>query len=74
VPSAARLTPLGSEPVSENEIGVSPLAVTEKLPALFSAKLVEAAEVKAGAPVVTVNVKDWVEVAELASVAVMVIG
>jgi hypothetical protein len=74
VPSELSVTPEGSEPVSENVIGVSPVAVTEKLPALFSAKLIEEAEVKTGAPAVTVNVKACVVVAELASVAVMVIG
>ena len=44
------------------------------MPALFSAKLVEAAEVNTGAEAVTVRVKAWVAVLELASVAVMVIG
>ena len=53
---------------------MSPVAVTEKVPALFSAKVVEAAEVNTGAEAVTVRVKAWVEVVELASVAVMVIG
>ncbi len=38
-------------------IGVSPLAVTAKVPALFSLKLVEAAEVNTGAEAVTVRVK-----------------
>ena len=41
---------------------------------MFSAKSVEAAEVIEGPVAVTVKVKDWVEVFELASVAVMVIG
>ena len=53
---------------------MSPLAVTAKVPALFSAKLAEAAEVNTGPPAVTVRVKAWVAVAELVSVAVMVIG
>ena len=53
---------------------MSPVAVTEKVPAVFSAKVVEAAEVNAGPLAVTVRVKDWVAVFELASVAVMVIG
>jgi len=46
-------------------IGVSPLAVTAKVPALFSAKEVEVPEVKTGPPAVTVRVKDWVVVLEL---------
>ena len=41
VPFAARVTPEGRAPVSLKLIGVSPLAVTEKVPALFSAKVVE---------------------------------
>ena len=55
-------------------MGVSPVAVTEKVPALFSANEVEAADVNTGPPAVTVRVKAWVAVAELTSVAVMVIG
>ena len=53
---------------------VSPVAVTEKVPALVSLKVVDAPEVNTGARAVTVRVKAWVEVLELASVAVMVIG
>ena len=68
------MTPEGRAPVSVKPIGVSPLAVTEKVPALFSAKVVDAAEVNTGAEAVTVRVKAWVAVLELASVAVMVIG
>ena len=41
---------------------------------MFSANVVEAAEVNTGADAVTVRVKDWVAVLELASVAVMMIG
>ncbi len=41
---------------------------------MFSAKVVEAPEVMEGPVAVTVKVKAWVEVFELASVAVMVIG
>ena len=41
VPSDARVTPEGRAPVSVKPIGVSPLAVTEKVPALFSANVVE---------------------------------
>ena len=74
VPLAARVTPEGNSPVSLNVIGVSPVAVTAKVPALFSAKVVDAAEVNTGPVAVTVKVKDWVVVFELASVAVMVIG
>ena len=51
-----------------------PLAVTLKVPAAFSLNVVEAAEVNTGPPAVTVRVKAWVAVAELVSVAVMVIG
>ena len=53
---------------------MSPEAVAEKVPALFSANEVEAADVNTGPPAVTVRVNDWVEVFELVSVAVMVIG
>ena len=74
VPSGPRVTPEGRLPVSLKVIGVSPVAVTAKVPALPSAKLVEAAEVNTGAVAVTVRVKDCVDVFELASVAVMVIG
>ena len=41
---------------------------------MLSAKVVEDAEVNEGAVAVTVSVKAWVDVLELASVAVMVIG
>ena len=71
---AARVTPEGRAPISLKLIGVSPLAVTANVPVLFSAKLVEVGDVNAGALAVTVNVKDWVVVLELESVAVMVIG
>ena len=71
VPLAARETPEGRAPVSLKLIGVSPVAVTEKVPAVFSANVVDAAEVNTGTEEATVKVKDWVEVFELASVAVM---
>ena len=74
VPVAARVTPDGRPPVSVKVIGVSPVAVTAKVPALFSANVVDAAEVNTGAVAVTVKVKDWVVLFVLASVAVMVIG
>ena len=74
VPSLPRVTPEGRVPASLKVIGVSPVAVTEKVPAVFSANVVEAAEVKVGAVAVTVSVKAWVDVFELVSVAVMVIG
>ncbi len=74
VPSGPRLTPEGRRPVSVKPIGVSPVAVTEKVPALFSANVVEVPEVNTGTEAATVRVKAWVEVLELASVAVMVIG
>ena len=53
---------------------MSPLAVTAKVPAAFSAKLAEAPELNTGPPAVTVKVKAWVAVAEWVSVAVMVTG
>ena len=53
---------------------MSPVAVTAKVPAVFSANVVEDAEVIEGPVPVTVNVKAWVEVFELVSVAVIVIG
>ncbi len=55
-------------------IGVSPVAVTEKVPVAFSANVVEEPEVNTGPVADTVKVKAWVVVAALASVAVMVIG
>ncbi len=48
VPSAPRETPEGNGPTSLKLIGVSPVAVTEKLPAVVSANVVDAEEVKAG--------------------------
>ena len=48
--------------------------MTAKVPACVSENEVDVAEVNTGAEVVTVRVKDWVDVFELASVAVMVIG
>ena len=48
--------------------------MTEKVPGVFSANVVDDAEVIEGPVAVTVKVKAWVEVFELASVAVMVIG
>ena len=65
---------MGRVPASVKLIGVSPVAVTAKVPAVFSAKVVDAAEVNTGTEAATVRVKDWVDVFELASVAVMVIG
>ncbi len=74
MPSLPRDTPEGRAPVSVTPIGVSPVAVTEKVPAVFSAKVVDADDVMEGPVAVTVRVKAWVVVAVLASVAVMVIG
>jgi hypothetical protein len=74
VPSLPKDTPEGRPPVFVRLIGASPVAVTEKVPAVFSAKEVDAAEVKTGTDAATVSVNDWVAVFELASVAVMVIG
>ncbi len=74
VPSVPRDTPEGRSPVSVKLIGVSPFAVTAKVPAVFSANEIDAFEVNTGAVAVTVRVKSWVVVFELASVAVMVIG
>ncbi len=50
------------------------MAVTAKVPAVFSEKVVEEAEVKTGGEAETVMVKDWVVGLLLASVAVRVIG
>ena len=41
---------------------------------MFSANVVDDAEVNEGVVAVTVSVNDWVDVFELASLAVMVIG
>jgi hypothetical protein len=71
---APRETPVGRAPVSLKLIGVSPLAVTEKVPAVVSENVVEDPEVNTGGEAVTVKVKDWAEVFVLASVAVMVTG
>jgi len=57
----------------EARVTKTPVAVTAKVPAVFSANVVEDADVNAGTEVATVNVKDWVEVLALASVAVMAI-
>jgi hypothetical protein len=70
----ARETPEGRPPVSVKLIGASPFAVTAKVPVAPSANEIDAAEVNTGAEAPTVKVKDWAEVFELASVAVMVIG
>ena len=53
---------------------MSPVAVTAKVPAVFSANVVDAADVIEGPVAVTVKVKDWVVELVLTSVAVMVIG
>ena len=74
VPFAARVTPDGRVPVSLKVIGLSPVAVTLKVPALFSAKVVEVPEVNTGGGKPTFKVKAWLVVFELTSVAVMVIG
>ena len=74
VPSLPSDTPEGRVPTSLKLIGVSPVAVTAKVPAVFSAKEVEDAELMEGPVPVTANVKAWVEVFELASAALIVIG
>ena len=74
MPLLPRVTPEGRVPTSVKLIGVSPVAVTGKVPAVFSANVVDDAEVNEGAVAVTVSVNDWVDVLELVSVAVMVIG
>ena len=74
MPLAPKDTPEGRVPTSVKLIGVSPVAVTGKVPAVFSANVVDDAEVNEGAVAVTVSVNDWVDVFELASLAVMVIG
>jgi hypothetical protein len=57
-PLLARVTPEGSEPVSDSEAVGLPVEVTVKLPWLPTVKVVAAAEVMAGATS-TVRVKDW---------------
>ena len=75
MPPELRVTPEGSAPVSLNVIGVSPVAVTEKVPAVLSANELDVAEVNTGAEQPpTFRVNAWVEVPELASVALTVIG
>ena len=74
VPSLPKDTPDGRAPDSVKLIGVSPVAVTAKVPAALSANEIDGAEVKTGADGPTVKVKDWVEVFEFTSVAVIVIG
>ena len=74
VPLLPRVTPEGRLPVSVKLIGVSPVAVTEKVPAVFSPNVVDAAEVNTGADVPTVKVNDWADVLAWASVAVIVNG
>ena len=56
------MTPEGSDPVSVKLIGASPFAVTAKVPAVFSANVVDAPEVMDGPVAVTVKVKAWVAV------------
>ena len=55
-------------------MGPSPLAVTAKVPAVFSANDFVAAEVNTGPEVVTVRLKACDDVLELASVALMLNG
>src|SRR5271166_1270386 len=49
-PLSTKVTPVGSAPDSTNEIGLSPVVVTVKLPDWFSVNEVEAALVKFGPP------------------------
>ena len=59
MPLAARVTPEGNGPDSLKLIGSSPVAVTAKVPAVFSAKVVDVPEVNDGPCAVTVKVKAW---------------
>ena len=74
VPSVPRVTPEGRSPVSLKVIGVSPVAVDGERAGRALGERDRVVEVNTGAVAVTVKVKAWVEVFELASVAVMVIG
>ena len=74
VPDGLRVTPAGRDPVSVKLSGLSPAAVTENVPAVFSARVVEGALVKTGGPLATVRVKAWAAVRSLASVTVTVSG
>ena len=74
VPLVARVTPDGRVPISVKLIGVSPVGRDRERARRVLGELVEVAEVNTGGGRLTVKVKDWVEVLELASVAVMVIG
>ncbi len=60
VPLAPRVTPEGRGPVSLNVMPELPVAVTLKVPAVFSAKVVLAAEVNTGDPV-TATVLDFAD-------------
>jgi hypothetical protein len=48
-PAELSVTPLGNAPVSVNVIGVVPVAVTVKLPAVLTAKVVDVVLVMVGA-------------------------
>ena len=72
-PLSTKLTPLGSEPNSDNAGVGKPVEVTVKVPAEPSVNVVLAADVMAGADC-TVKVKDCVASGLTPLVAVMVIG
>ena len=69
----SRVTPVGRVPVSEKVGAGLPVAVTVKVPAVPTVKVVVLAEVMAGAGS-TVRVKDWVALGRVPLAAVMVIG
>ena len=70
---ALRVTPVGRVPVSAKVGAGLPVAVTVKVPAVPTAKVVELPEVMAGAWF-TVRVKDWVALGRVPLDAVMAIG
>ena len=70
-PLSVKVTPLGSDPVSDRAAVGRPVEVTVKLPALPSAKVVLSAEVMAGATS-TVRVKVWLASGATPLVAPMV--
>ncbi len=72
-PLSTKATPGGSAPVSLSEGSGVPVVVRLKLPAVPAVKVVEAAEVMAGASS-TVRVKSWVASGLTPFCAVMVIG
>ena len=76
MPLSTKVTPVGSVPVSDRAAVGFPVVVTVKLPAIFSVKVVLAADVMVGAvpEELTVSVKLWVAAVPTPLVGVKVIG